>query len=93
MFLLVWSYGTDRLSYIVEVTTLQFLSNLMKKYKSDFVPPGYPYIIVSKLTDKIIKAAIQSFINEKDDSYWLKLYYIPTSLKIKDLNDILDRKN
>ena len=65
----------------------------MKKYESDFVPPGYPYIIVSKLTDEIIKAAIQSFIDEKYDSYWLKLYHIPATLKIEDFPDILDRKN
>jgi hypothetical protein len=51
-------YCTDGLSYIVEVTTPQFLSALMKKYESDFVPPNYPYIIGSKLTDNIIKAAI-----------------------------------
>jgi hypothetical protein len=87
------NYCTDELSYIIEVTTPQFLSALMKKCESDFLPPGYPYIIVSKLTDSIITAAIQSFVDEKDDSYWLKLYHVPATLNIKDLNDILDQKN
>ena len=64
----------------------------MEKFESDFLPPGYPYIIVSKLTDDIIKAALQSFIDTEDDSYWLKLYHITATLKIEDLNEILYRK-
>ena len=79
-------------SYLVEVATPQFLSALMEKVESDFVPVGYPYIIVSKLTDEIIRAAIQEFIDAKEDSYWLKLYHITATLKIEDINEILDRK-
>lgn len=41
----------------------------MKKFKSDFVPLSYSYIIVSKLTDDIIRAAIEEFIDTKEDSY------------------------
>ena len=85
-------YCTDGFSYLVEVTTPQFLSALMEREKSDFLSPGYPYIIVSKLTDDIIKASLQSFINTKNDSYWLKLYHITATLKIEDINEILDRK-
>ena len=53
--------------YMVEVTTPKFFYTLMGK--SDFVPAGYPYIIVSKLTDEVIRAAIQQFIDEKEDLY------------------------
>lgn len=45
-----------------------------------------------KLTDKIIKAAIQAYIDTQDDSYWLKLYYIVLTLDIEDINEILYRK-
>lgn len=79
-------------SYLVEVATPQFLSALMKKVESDFVPARYPYIIVSKLTDEIIRAAIQEFIDTKEYSYWLKLYHITATLKIEDINEILDSK-
>ena len=79
-------------SYLVEVATPHFLSALMEKVESDFVPAGYTYIIVSKLTDKTIRAAIQEFIDAKEDSYWLKLYHITATLNIKDINEILDRK-
>ena len=78
--------------YMIEVTTPKFFYTLMEKFKSDFVPPSYPYIIVSKLTDEIIQAAIQEFINAKEDSFWLKLYHITPTLKIRDINEILDRK-
>jgi hypothetical protein len=84
--------STDEFSYFVEVATPQYLSALMEKFESDFLPPGYPYIIVSKLTDDIIKAALQSFIDTEDDSYWLKLYHVTATLEIEDLNEILDRK-
>lgn len=77
---------------MVEVTTPKFFDTLMKKSKSDFVPPSYPYIIVSKLTDEIIRAAIQEFMNARDDSFWLKLYHILPTLDIRDINEILDRK-
>ena len=64
----------DNSSYLVEVTTPEFLIVLMENGK--FLLPGYPYIIVSELTDEIIRAAIQEFIDAEEDSYWLKLYYI-----------------
>ena len=78
--------------YLVEVTTPKFFYTLMEKSDFDFVPPGYPYIIVSKLTNEIIEAAIQKFIDAKEDSYWLKLYHIAATLNIEDVNEILDRK-
>ena len=78
--------------YLIEVTTPKFFYTLMEKLKSNFVPPSYPYIIVSKLTDDIIGAAIQSYIDKEEDSYWLKLYHITATLNIEDINEILYRK-
>ena len=63
----------------------------MEKFKSNFVPPGYPYISVSKLIDDIIRAAIQEFIDTTEDFYWLKLYHITVILTIEDINEILYR--
>lgn len=64
----------------------------MEKFKSDFVPAGYPYVIVSKFTDEVIRSAIQEFMDAKEDLYWLKLYHMTATLKIGDINEILDRK-
>ena len=86
------NYCTNGFSYLVEVRTPQFLSASMGKFKGDFLPPGYPYIIVSKLTDEIIQAAIQAYIDTEDNSYWLKLYHILPTLDIEDINEILYRK-
>ena len=85
-------YCSDDFAYTVEVTTPQYLSYFIEKSGSSFLPPYVPYIIVSKLTDEIIHAAIQSFIDTEDDSYWLKLYHTAATLQIEDLNEILYRK-
>lgn len=88
----------DEFGYVVEVTTPQFLSTIMEKEKNGFLSPDYPCIIVSKLTDAIIRAAIESFINPEDsgniyeESYWLKLYHVIPSLNMEDVNELYDRK-
>lgn len=85
-------YCTDGFYYFVEVTTPQFLSTIMEKEKSAFLLPDYPCIIVSKLTDDIIRAAIESFINSDDEVRWLKLYHIIPKLNIQEIDEILYRK-
>ena len=90
-------YCTDGFCYFVEVTTPQFLLTIMEKEKSAFLSPDYPCIIVSKLTDDIIRAAIESFINPKDfpdddELRWLKLYHVIPKLNIEEIDEILYRK-
>jgi len=91
-------YCTDGFCYFVEVTTPQFLLTIMEKEKSAFLSPDYPCIIVSKLTDDIIRAAIESFINPQDSGniyeelYWLKLYHLIPSLEMEDVNELYNRK-
>ena len=91
-------YCTDGFCYFVEVTTPQFLLTIMEKEKSAFLSPDYPCIIVSKLTDDIIRAAIESFINPQDsidsddEVRWLKLYHVIPKLTIKEIDEILYRK-
>ena len=53
---------------------------------------GFPYTIVSKLTDKIIRSAVQEFIDAEKNLYWLKLSHVTTSLNIKDINELISRK-
>jgi len=84
--------STYEIYYGVEVTTPQCLSSLIEESGSSFLPPAYPYIIVSKLTDEIIRAAIQSFIDTEKDLYWLKLYHTTPTLNIEDIDEILYRK-
>lgn len=44
------------------------------------------------MTPEIVEEAIQEFINELPDMYWLKLYHVTSVLEIKDLNKILCEK-
>ena len=89
---------SDEFGYVVEVTTPQFLLTIMEKEKSAFLSPDYPCIIVSKLTDDIIRAAIEFFINPQDSGniyeelYWLKLYHLIPSLEMEDVNELYNRK-
>jgi hypothetical protein len=76
-------YCTDEFSYLVEVTTPQFLSASMGKFKGDFLPPGYPYIIVSKLTDEIIQAAIQAYIDTEDRFVLVKIISYTTHFRYR----------
>jgi hypothetical protein len=82
--------GTNE--YVVEVTTPACLSDIIETSNNDFLSPSFPYIIVSKLTDEIIQDAIEAFIDEDDDLYWLKLYHVAATLDIEDLDEILARK-
>ena len=85
---------SDGSCYFVEVTTPRFLSNMMERGKSTFLEPEYPFIIVSKLTDDIIRAAIESFINQEDydELHWLKFYHVVPKLTTEEINEILNRK-
>lgn len=79
--------------YLVEVTTPQFLVRMMKKDEHTFLEPDYPSIIVSQLTDEIIKTAIQAYIEEDDNVYWLKLYHLIPKLGMEEIDEILNRKH
>ena len=90
--------NSDEFGYVVEVTTPPFLSTMMEKKKMEVLSPNYPFIIVSKLTDDTIRAAIESFINPQDpidphdELYWFKLYHLIAKLDIEEIDEILYRK-
>ena len=58
--------------YTVLVATAKNIESLMDKERMNYFEPGYPFIIVKKLTKEIISEAIQAYAS--DDAYWLKLY-------------------
>lgn len=49
----------------------------MEKAKVNVYGPGLPWIIVQKLTKEIIYEAIKAYIDDKLESYWLKLKLYP----------------
>ena len=63
----------DASTYTLVVATAKNIEYLMDKEKMNYFEPGYPFVIVKKLTKEIITEAIQAYVS--DDAYWLKLYH------------------
>jgi hypothetical protein len=63
----------DAYTYTVVVATVKNIESLMDKERMNYFEPGYPFIIVKKLTKEIIYEAIQAYAS--DEAYWLKLYH------------------
>jgi hypothetical protein len=63
----------DAYTYTVVVATAKNIESLIDKEKMNYFEPGYPFIIVKKLTKEIITEAIEAYAS--DDAYWLKLYH------------------
>ena len=55
------------------VETVKNVEYLIDKERMSYFEPGYPFIIVKKLTKEIISEAIQAYAS--DEAYWLKLYH------------------
>lgn len=64
----------DGYTYKLNFATPKHLQFLMDKEKTDYCGPGYPFILVNKLTTEIVEQAVKSFA-EENEGYWLKLYH------------------
>ena len=64
----------DGFNYVLSLATPKNIQFLMDKDEIDYEGPGYPCIIVNKLTPEIVEQAIKAFA-EKDGGYWLKFYH------------------
>ena len=76
----------DAYTYIVVVATAKNIESLMDKEKMNYFEPGYPFIIVKKLTKEIISEAIQAYAS--DEAYWLKLYHFAGKVDIAVFNQL-----
>nr|YP_010133834.1 hypothetical protein KYW68_pgp006 [Fistulifera saprophila]QWM93324.1 hypothetical protein [Fistulifera saprophila] len=83
----------DGYTYVLSLTTTKHLQYLMDKDKTEYYGPGYPFIIVNKLTPEIIEQAIKDFA--EDGGYWLKVYHFAGSSGLIDesIFDQLKAKN
>lgn len=52
----------------------------------DFSEPGYPFIIVIKLTKEIIEELIKAYA--EDAAYWLKLYHFAGDIDMAIFNKL-----
>ena len=60
--------------YTVSLATPKHLQFLISKDKLGYTKPGYPFILVNKLTPEIIEQAVKAFA-EESRGYWLKMYH------------------
>ena len=65
----------DGLVVTIIVGTPKNLEYLMAKDQVNFYGPGLPWIIVKELTVETIHEAIQGYMDDCPNGYWLKLYY------------------
>lgn len=65
----------DGLMVTIIVGTPKNLEYLMAKDQVNFYGPGLPWIIVKELTVETIHEAIQGYMDDSPNGYWLKLYY------------------
>ena len=64
----------DGYTFTVIVGTAKNIEYLMDKWKTNYFPPGEPFIIVKELTQEIIEETIKAYV-EENDGYWLKLHH------------------
>jgi hypothetical protein len=76
----------DAYTYTVVVATAKNIESLMDKEKMNYFEPGYPFIIVKKLTKEIITEAIEAYAS--DDAYWLKLYHFAEKVDTAVFNQL-----
>jgi len=58
----------------------------MEQEKINFIMPDTPKIIVRKLTEQIVREAIQAY--PENDGYWLKLFQFGDDIDISVLNKL-----
>ena len=72
----------DGFSLSITVGTPKNLEFLMKKDNINFFEPGPAWVIVQKLTTEIIYEAVEAYMNDRPDGYWLKLSYFGNDIDI-----------
>lgn len=76
----------DGYTYTIVVSTPGDLLDQMEQEKINFIMPDTPKIIVKKLTEQIVREAIQAYA--ENDGYWLKLCQFGDDIDISVLNKL-----
>lgn len=82
----------DGFSLSITVGIPKNLEFLMKKNKINFFEPGPAWVIVQKLTTEIVHEAVEAYMNDRLDSYWLKLSYFANDIDISVFDQLQAEK-
>ena len=69
----------DGSEHTVIIWTPKNFLTLINWYEMDFLEPGYPFIIVKKLTMEVIEKAI--YAHTQGNAHWSKLHHFSRSIK------------
>lgn len=69
----------DGITYTIVVSTPKNLAWFMNNENINFIPASSQNIIVRKLTEDIIKEALENYV--LDDALWLKLAFLSSDIK------------
>lgn len=73
----------DGFSYNLSFATPKFFASVMDEEKSNYYGPGYPNIIVKKITKEIINEAVEAYVKH-GDGYWVNLYHFGGQIRAID---------
>lgn len=82
----VFVENEDGYTYTIVVSTPGDLVDQMEQEKINFIRPDTPKIIVKKLTEPIVREAIEAYA--ENDGYWLKLCQFGDDIDISVLNKL-----
>ena len=82
----VFVENEDGYTYTIVVSTPGDLVDQMVQEKINFIRPDTPKIIVKKLTEPIVREAIEAYA--ENDGYWLKLCQFGDDIDISVLNKL-----
>ena len=82
----VFVESEDGYTYTIVVSTPGDLVDQMEQEKINFIRPNTPKIIVKKLTEPIVREAIEAYA--ENDGYWLKLCQFGDDIDISVLNKL-----
>ena len=82
----VFVENEDSYTYTTILSTPGDLVDQMVQEKINFIRPDTPKIIVKKLTEPIIREAIEAYA--ENDGYWLKLCQFGDDIDISGLNKL-----
>jgi hypothetical protein len=82
----VFVENEDGYTYTIVVSIPGDLLDQMEQEKINFIMPDTPKIIVKKLTEQIVREAIQAYA--ENDGYWLKLCQFGDDIDISVLNKL-----
>ena len=82
----VFVENEDGYTYTIVVSTPDDLVDQMEQEKFNFIRPDTPKIIVKKLTEPIVREAIEAYA--ENDGYWLKLCQFGDDIDISVLNKL-----